>query len=207
MPENLINFSPEENQELARLKALPGKTIGTGLLEDRKFILSKEGEAGLERINKVLSELGCETFEQISHSGWYPVSCNLISYFLASKLFGWDSQALKEMGKNSPKISLLMRTMAKYFISPKKLFNAASIYWQKFYNVGSLEPSELNLEQKYCLLSLKNFPGHKLFCGYMEGVIETVVSFLNYKKIICQEIQCPFDNQGESHVFKITWEE
>lgn len=207
MPEPILNFSPEEQQELSRLKSLSGKTIGTGLLEDKKFILFKEGEIGLKKINASLAACGCETFEQISHSGWYPVSCNLISYFLARKLFGWDDKMMKEMGKNSPKISLLMRSMAKYFISPKKLFNAASLYWQKFYDVGSLEPVELNLEKKYCILSLKNFPGHGLFCRHLEGVFEIVSSFLNYKEIKCQEIKCPLKNQGANHVFMITWKE
>ncbi len=207
MTENILTFSPKEKQELARLQSLPGKTIGTGLLEDKKFILTKEGRAGLEKINSALSELGCETFNQINHSGWYPVSCNLISYFLARKLFNWNDETMKEMGKNSPKVSLLMRSMAKYFISAEKLFGTASLYWKKFYDVGALEPIELNMKQKYCLLSLKNFPGSELFCRHLEGVFEIVSSFLNYKKIRCEEIQCLLKGQGESHIFKITWKE
>lgn len=197
----MLNFSPEELKDIEYLRKLPGHTIGTGLFEDKDFILLKNGETGIKKMNAALKEVGCYNYDDLQHVKWYPVSCNLISYLLFKKILGWDEETFREMGRCAPKTSILMRTMTKYFISPKILFDSAAKYWHKFYDVGSLEPIEIDEEKGYCLLMLKDFPGFHLFCRHLEGVFEQVAAFLNTREIKCYEVRC--DKNG--HLFKIMW--
>lgn len=194
------------NEEIQKLKSHPGKMIGTGIIEDKKFILAKEGPEGLEKINKELAALDCPTYQDIKHGEWYPISCVMISFILAQKLFGWSDETMRELGRHSTKISLLMRAMTKHFVSPRKIFDSAPFYWKKFYTVGEMETLDFSEEKKFALFRVKDFPGHRLFCRIMEGIIEQVASFARGEGIKCREIKCRLKGEDEGHVFKLTWE-
>ena len=194
------------NEEIQKLKSHPGEIIGSGMIEDRKFILGKEGPEGLARINAELAAAGCLTYDNIKHGDWYPLSCNFTAFVLAKKLFGWDDETMRELGRQTTKISLLMRTMTKHFVSPRKVFESAPFYWKKFYTIGEMETLEFSEEEKFAVFRVKDFPGHYLFCRLMEGIIEQVASFARGEGIKCLEIKCRLKGEDEGHVFKLTWE-
>lgn len=192
-------------EELQRLKSIKGEIIGTGFIEDIKFILDQKGEAGLKKIEEAQKELGCPKYSEIENFKWYPLGCYFISFLIAKELFGWDEKKFRKMGANAVKISLVAKIMMRYFISIRRTFEETSRYWRMYLTVGKLEPIEINEKERYLLLSLKDFPGHQLFCRYLEGLIEQVTSY-TIKKPKCQEVKCPLLGEGRDHVFKLSWE-
>ena len=45
-------------EEIERIKSIPGEAMGASLKEDLRFILIKEGEEGLKRVEEELEKLG-----------------------------------------------------------------------------------------------------------------------------------------------------
>jgi len=191
--------------EIKKIKNHPGDTIGSGILDDFEFVLKKEREEGLRKLDDAMAEVGCFRQKDIKNFKWYPVGCYLTNLVLAKDIFGWDDNVFREMGANAQKISLITRTMMKYFVSFKKCFEITQDYWGAFFTVGRLEGIEVNEKERHAFVALKDFPGHPYYCRYLEGGFTQVVSYIA-KNSGCREIKCSLKGEGEDHLFQVTWE-
>lgn len=199
---NIVKIPKEE---IKKLKSLKGEIIGTGFIEDVRFILENKGKKGLAKMEEAMAELGCPKYGEIEDFKWYPVGCYLITLLLAKELFGWSEEMFQKMGANAVKVSLITKIMMRYFVSIRRCFEQAPRSWKMYFTAGEFEPIEINEKEKYLFLLLKDFPGHQTFCRYMEGFLKQVVSYIVEGVVECREIECVLKGEGKGHLFEITW--
>ncbi len=192
-------------EEIERLISLPGKLIGTGFSDDLDFLLKEEGEEGVKKVEEAMAELGHPLkYRELTGFKWYPVGYYLLSILVAKELFEWDDETIRRMGANAQKVSLITKMMMKFFVSIERVFKEATKYWNMYFTAGKMEDIEINEKERYALLILKDFPGHQVYCRYMEGAIEQIGSY-TVKNAKCREVKCYLKGEGEGHLFKVTW--
>ena len=195
-------------ETIDRLSKTKYQERGTGFKAIVEYIEKKEGKKALSKIEEKLAQYGYPVnSKEIRALGWYPVGFTAALLFAVSEVLNWGEKEMKEMGKAEPKVSFLVRYLAKYLISIKRLYQAATIFWKKTYSFGKLETIELNEKEKYAILRIKDFNVHPFFCRYLEGYFETISGFVlrGAIKIWSQEVKCNF--KGDSfHEFIIRWE-
>ncbi|HDZ54229.1 MAG TPA: hypothetical protein ENI19_00875 [Candidatus Nealsonbacteria bacterium] len=195
-------------ETIDRLSKTKYQERGNGIKAIAEYIEKKEGKEAVSKIEEKLAQYGYPVIlKEIRALGWYPVALTAALLFAISETLNWGEKEMKEMGQVEPKMSFLVKYLAKYIISIKRLYQAATIFWKKTYNFGKLETIELNQKEKYGILRIKDFNIHPFFCRYLEGYFETISGFVlrGVKKIWCQEVKCNF--QGDSfHEFIIRWE-
>ena len=193
-------------EEVERLISLPGRTIGTGFIDDLDFLLKEKGEEGVEKVEGAMTELGHPLkYRELKDFKWYPTGYYLLSILVAKELFEWDDEMIRRMGVNSQKISLITKIMTKFFVSIERVLKETPKFWNMYFSAGDMEVIELNEKERYFLLILKNFPGHQVFCRYLEGAIGQVASYV-VKNPKCREVKCYLKGEGEGHLFKVAWE-
>jgi len=193
---------------ISRLAKTNWQVRGSGLKTIVEYVETKKGKEVISEIEEKLAQYGYPIkLKEIRPLKWYPIAFDAALLFAISEVLNWQTKEMKEMGRAEPKLAFLVKYLAKYLISPQRVYQAAKIFWRKTYNFGKLETPELNEKEKYGILRIKNFNLHPLFCQYLEGYFETVAQFVirGAKKIWCQEIKCNF--KGDSfHEFIIRWE-
>lgn len=198
---------PKEEFEKLKLEEIKGEVIGLALENHFNFILEKEGREGLKKLEEGLEKLGCPLkYEEIKNFQWYPRKIDEAMYLVIRRVFGWKDEVWRESGKWGAKISYITRIMMRYFVSIERVFRETSNYWRKYYPVGNLEPVEINKEERYLILELKNFntvcPEH---CRYWEGYFWQIGSYVLPKENLkVEEINCIFRG-GDLHRFKVSW--
>jgi predicted hydrocarbon binding protein len=194
----------EETAE--ELKKIKGNVKAEVIFVQRDYILYKEGEKGLERLMEKMKELGAEIFfEKIKPSSWEREWKNSLMTIVAKEVFNWTEDDIFEMGRYSPRASFFIKMMMQYVVSLDILFNNADKYWKKQEDFGEIEPVELNKEEKYAVVRIKNFHTHPLLCiyhaGYFKGAIEFVTKS---KEVTVEETECTHKG-GRYHEFLIKW--
>lgn len=166
-------------QFIKNLLNIKGEVRGTTLKTDFQYILEKNGEGGIIKLEKRLKELGSPIdYKNIKAMSFYPLGLRMVSMLVIKEVFAFDEKKLEQMGKNAPKASLIIKLLLKYFVSPKKaIMEQTPGGWRKHYTIGELESVEYNEQKKYWQVRLKNFKISPLFCcyylkGYFCGVIE-----------------------------------
>ena len=196
----------EEFQKL-KIDEVKGKMIGLALENHFNFILKKEGQEGVKKVEEGLEALGYPIrYKEIRNFQWYPRIMDEAIYFVIKRVLGWDDERFRESGKWGAKISFITRIMMKYFVSIEQVFREVGNYWRKYYNLGILEPVEINLKERYLIIELKDFPlicpEH---CRYWEGYFWQVGAYVLPKKSLkLWETDCIFKG-GNSHRFKAIW--
>jgi len=193
-------------EEIEKLKEIKGEVIGVSLKEDFQFILKKEGEEGLKKVEEEMEKLGYPLkFKEIKSFQWYPWHLNLLFLVVAKNIFQWSDEDFRENGRFSAKISIIAKIMMKYFISLRRCFEEASNFWRKYYTIGEMRTEKLDEKERYAILVLSGVTGHPVFCRILEGYIWQVVSYVAPKeKLEVREIECVFE-KGKVHKFKVTW--
>jgi len=193
-------------KDLEKLKIVKGQVRGIALKDDFEFIRKKRGEEGVQIIEQEMERLGYPLkYKEIKSFKWYPEKMNLL-LFVAQKIFEWDNETMREMGRFGAKVSIMSRIMMRYFISIQGLIKVATDYWGRYHSTGNLVPIEVNKKQRYGILEIRNFtacyPSH---CRYLEGYFWQIVSYVLPKQNLkVEEIACEFKGD-KVHRFKITW--
>lgn len=194
-------------ETINRLSKTNWQVRGSGLKAIVEYIERKEKET-IPKIEEKLAQYGYPIkLKELRSLKWYPIAFDAALLFAISEVLNWGEKEMKEMGRAEPKIAFLVKYLAKYLISPQRVYQTATIFWKKTFNFGKVETPELNEKEKYAILRVKNFNLHPLFCSYLKGYFETISKFVlrGAKKIWCQEAQCSF--KGDSfHEFIIYWE-
>lgn len=198
-------LNKEELQTL--IKNIKGKIRGVVFQTDAKYVLSKKGEEGLQKLQERAKEMGLAIdYRKAKAMEWYPVGLRIASILLIKDTFEWSEEDIMEMGKAAPKTSFIAKFFFKLFLSVKKLAKEIPSYWKEHYTEGSLEPVELDIKNKKIVLHLQDYKLHPLFCKYLEGYFETVMALTRKSgKASVKEIKCMHRDNTSYHEFLVQW--
>jgi len=198
----------KEEFEKLKIDEIKGELIGLALENHFNFILEKEGEEGVKKIEKGLEKLGYSLkYEEIKNFQWYPRIMDEAIYFVIKRVFGWDDEVFRESGEWGAKISFIARIMMKYVVSIERAFKETSNYWRKYYTVGELKPVEINKKERYLIIEVKIFPLFVLNIVVIGKAISDKYALMSCQKKIylrLWETDCIFKN-GKLHRFKAVW--
>jgi predicted hydrocarbon binding protein len=188
------------------LKKIEGHVKAEVILVQRDYILSKEGEEGLKRLKEKMNELGADlSFEKIKSSSWEKEWKNSLMTVVAKEIFNWTDEDVFEMGRYSPRASFFIKMMMQYVVSLDVLFNSANIYWKKQQDFGEIESVEINKDERYAIVRIKNFHTHPLLCIYHAGYFKGAVEFVTKSKgVTVEETECTHKG-GRYHEFLVKW--
>jgi len=192
-------------EELNRLMELSGEARGISLKGELDFILSDQGKDGVEKIEKLTSDLGHPIkYEKIKTMDFYPLGLEGIILLGARRILGYNDEKFQEMGKFESKTSIIVKLFMKYFYSVEKLIKKVSEMWGKSCTVGEFKIIEHSKEKSFAILRLEKFelvPGHcQNLRGYLSGVVQMVVG----SSVVCEETKCTFRGD-EYHEFLVKW--
>lgn len=193
--------------ELDGLLKIKGEIRGVVFYTDASYVSQREGQSGLDKIEKAVKELGYPiNYRNPKKTDWYPIGLRAISLILIKDALGWSDEDINQMGWNAPSFSFIIKIFMKFFISVTKIAQESPKLWTEHYrDIGTLVP-EVDEEKRVLILRLKDFKVDPIFCPYLAGYFKRVASFgLSGQKIDCKETKCVFRGD-EYDEFTITWE-
>lgn len=183
-------MSKEELEDLSKLK---GEVRGVFLQTDAKYILEKEGEKGLQNLEKKAKGLRLKLdYRKAKSLQWYPIGLRPISLILIKEFFSYNNREIREMGRMAAKFSFIIKFFVRFSPSIKKIINKAPRYYKMQYSVGNLEAFYFNEKEKKAILRLKNFKIHPLVCLYLEGYFQGIGELALKGKVFTEETKCIF---------------
>jgi len=180
-------------EELDSLSKVKGDVRGTGLKVASDFVLKERGEEGLKLLEETMSKLGYPVeYKRVEPSGFYPLKTDAMSFLVVSRLFNFDDEKIRKLGKALATAPFLLRLFSKYSMSLDRISGAAPKVWEKAYPVGSLNIVEVNAKEKYLILRLENFDILSLYCQLFIGHFAEIVKMVLTKEVTCEETKCTF---------------
>ncbi|MEA3458255.1 MAG: hypothetical protein U9R21_06205 [Candidatus Thermoplasmatota archaeon] len=194
-----------KKKELDRLMEIKGEVKGVVFQTDAKYVLEKEGEEGLKKLEERVKELGYPiNYEKGEALDSHPIGLRVISLLLIKDTFGWPDSEIKRMGYVAPRTSFIAKLLMRFFVSFKKIITEAPRYWTKHYTIGSLEVINLDEETKDVTIRLKDFEIHPILCPYYRGYFEMMHEFATGTTgVESKETKCMFKGDPyHEYVFK-----
>ncbi|MBD3208384.1 MAG: hypothetical protein GF370_02945 [Candidatus Nealsonbacteria bacterium] len=192
-------------QEIERLMDLPGKVRGVAFKTEEGFVLEQEGKEGVERLEEALAEMGHPLkFDEVRPMDFYPLGMIGLTQLTIKKLFDYDDEKIKELGKSEAKVSLIIRLFMKYFVSTQRIAKEVPKMWRRYYSIGDLEIAEMNDEEKRAVLRLKDFKVSPVHCLNLIGYFASVLQMVVNSPVECRETKCVFKGD-DCHEFTLTW--
>ena len=190
------------------LKNIKGEVRGVTFQTNAKYILSREGETGLKKLEKRAKEMNTGIdYRTAKTMEWYPVGLGTISLLLIKETFGWKDEDIVLMGKHAPKVSFVAKIFFKLFLSLDKLTKQVPRFWQQHFTVGDLQIISFDEKKKILFLRVTGLDLHPIFCIYLAGYIETVMALTRQSKSVkVKEIKCSFKQKVKFHEYKVTWQ-
>jgi len=177
--------------ELENLMKIKGEVKGVVFQTDADYILKKEGEQGLKKLEKRIKELGYPIdYRKGKALDLHPIGLRVISLLLIKDTFDWSDEEIRNMGYTAPTTSFIVKLLMKFFVSFMKFMSVVPGYWEKHYTAGNLEVINLNDKTKDATLHLKDIKIHPLFCLYLEGYFERMYQLVVGKEGRCRETKC-----------------
>ena len=178
--------------ELDKLMEIKGEVRGAVFQTDAKNVLVKEGEEGLQKLEKRVKNLGYDIdYRSGKATDWHPVGLRIISLLLIKDTFNWSDAEIREMGKRAPKFSFLVKFIFKLFAPLGKLIKEIPSDWKEHYTIGEMEVTKFDKENKEMVLYVKDFKIDPIFCIYLEGYIERILLFVE-QGVKTRETKCMF---------------
>jgi len=183
------------------LKKIKGEVRGVAFQTDANYVLRREGEAGLKKLEKRAKELSLDIdYRTAKTMEWYPVGLVAVSLLLIKETFGWKDEDILAIGKNAPKVSFVAKIFFKLFLSLDKLTEQVPRFWQKHFTVGELRVVSFDEKKKVIFLRVIGLDLHPIYCLYFAGYIETAMALTRKgKSVIVEEIKCPFRESVKFH--------
>ncbi len=189
-----------------KLMQMKGNVKGEAFRTQAKYIKQREGEEGLEKVLKKMSELGYPlNLDEIKYQKMYSEAYDVFFILVAKELFGWNEEDIFDMGRSAPLSSFIIKLSARYFLSRKSLVKVGPMIWDKHFDFGKLEIN-LNEEKKHIKTRITNYKVHPVMCSFFAGYFISVFKFCtkdeNYS---IKETKCIFKGDPH-HEYLITWE-
>ena len=135
---------------------------------------------------------------------FYPLGLEGLTLLIIKRLFNFNDETIKEMAVRQAKTSILIRLFTKSFLSVKKAAVLVPKMWRTIYTVGEAEVGEINEEEKYAVLIIKDFLIIPIYCLYLIGYFSSILQLIVGNKVTCKETKCPFKGD-EYHEFVLKW--
>ncbi len=200
-------MSTEDLKNTAKhLLSLPGNVKGEVIITNLRYIRSQEGLQGMEKLQDKMYELGADiNFEDIKPFKWYSEGFNSLVVVAAKEIFGWTDDDIFEMGHSTLKLSFLAKLIMQYFVSVRRVFDNASKYWEKHFDIGKIELVEFDEGKGRAVLRIKEFVMHPVNCTYQRGYFKSITELLvKTKEVRVEETKC-VHNGDDYHEFLISW--
>ena len=183
-----------------------GKARGVKFKADEHYILEKEGEEGLKKVEKWLRDAGAPVeYRKINALGFYPIGWWAVSELAMESVFGWKEEDFRALGAFAVVDSLIVRLYMKFFHSLEAMLKQSPQIWRKYFTVGELSVLDYNPEEREASLKISNLDLTPTFCRFMEGYFAQVTEMIvNSNETRCRETRCCFEG-APCHEFKITW--
>lgn len=197
------------NEPIEVLKEIKGSVKAVTLQTDKIFIEIQKVENGIGLVEAEMEKMGFPfRFNSLdSPSDLVPLSVRIASLLAIRKVFHLDDEQIKEMGRLATKNSFFTKLTLRYLVSMKRMSIEIPRIWQRHYTVGSMDPGELNEEEHFLVIRLRDFKTHPIFCIYLSGYIFGFIELIgNYAKLTVQETKCQH-REDEYHEFRLTWNE
>jgi len=184
---------------------IEGKGKGITIRGTIDFVLKKEGEDGLKKLEEVFKNFPqLKDYKKIKMMDFYPIGLYVVTLVAIQRIFNYNDQELRELGRFHAKIPTIIRIFMKYLVSLDILTKAAPLMWKRYYTMGSLTVLEVNKEKKYVVLKLEGSNVHPFTCqtrmGYFSNLLETVIK----SKVSCEETKC-VHRGDDCHEFLLKW--
>ena len=115
----------------------------------------------------------------IDSLGKYPVSEEVALLFATYDVLNWNDAQMKELGRNIPRVSLLVKFFLKHFISLEATTSQAKMYWRRHYDFGALDVTSSDLPGGNYIVEVTEFDIHPLYAEFLCGFLETMVGFVS----------------------------
>jgi hypothetical protein len=192
-------------EEFERLINVPGEVRGMGIKAHADFVLKKEGQEALERLEKTIADLGYPIhYNDLKAMDFYPLGLEVVTLVAIKRLFGYDDEKLQEMGGFGVKSSFLMRLFMKYFVSFERLVKEAPKMWKRGGAVGDFKVVDYDKDKRFLILRIENFKVHPIYCSIFKGYFLSALQMILKDKPTCQETKCSFSGD-EYHQFLLKW--
>jgi len=192
-------------EELAKIKNIKGEIRGTVVKIIGEYVLLKEGENGLNKLDDLMRSLDCSTeYRKINKVIFLPTWLVVVSFLATKRLFNFTNEDFQKMGEMDVKISPFLKIFIKYFVSLKKLEEAVPKMWNNFLPDVKVELTEFNEKEKYSIMKLDNFDLSENCCQYFIGFANTLTRMIGRENFVCEETKCTFRGD-DHHEFKLKW--
>jgi len=194
------------DEDINKILNAKGEVRGVVFKTDRHFILDREGEEGLKKVEDELQKMNCpfNYEEEADNMSFYPVGMRVLSMIAISRALNLDRDEVIKMGGCAPKFSLMIKFFMRHFLSAEKIMEKAGEMWGKHYTVGSLKSVEMNTEEKFIRARLYDIDLHPIFCDYLIGYFSSVIKMGVGTEGKGEEVKCV--HRGDDyHEFTIRW--
>jgi len=193
-------------KEADNLMKTRGESRGVNIKIDLDYVLEKEGEEGLEKIETKMRELGYPlSYKKIMTMAFYPVGFEALVLLSVRDVFDLSEAEIETMGGAVVKFSVFMKVIMKYFGSLNLVAKEIPQSWKEHYTIGSLDMPEFSEKKKYAILRQKNFRIHPIYCLIHKGYFSKVGQMVVNKLVRCEEKKCAFAGDAYNE-FYLTWE-
>lgn len=187
------------------LMKLQGEVWGMGIKSSLNFLLKKEGEKRLRKLEQTVTNLGYPIkYENIKTRDFYPLGLDATILVVAERLFKYTHKDFYELGKSGVRYPSVIRTFMKYFVSFDRVIREVPKIWNQHFTVGDLKVAEYNKEKKYIVLRLEDFPLHPLHCPVFCGLFAGAIPMAFGGEGSCEETKC-IHRGDEYHEFLVKW--
>ncbi len=165
------------DEEINKILGAEGEVRGVVFKTDRRFIVDNAGEEGIKKVEDELTKMDCSfNYEEESDNmSFYPLGMRAMSLLAISRALNLEKKEIIQMGSNAPKFSLMIKFFMRYFLSAEKIMEKAGEIWEKHYTVGKLEPTEMNMEEKFMKAKLSGIELHPIVCDYLTGYFSSII--------------------------------
>jgi predicted hydrocarbon binding protein len=193
-------------EELDKLMKLKGKLRGISFKTQADFILKKEGEEALRRLEDAMAKLGYPLkYKKIRSTDFYPLGLLAVNMIAIKSLFNYNDKKFQEMGSVEAKTSsLVIRLFMRHFCSLNMMVKEAPKMWREHYTVGNLKILKHDKEKRFVIIRLENFFCHPLVCQDLVGYFSSILQMVIGKEISCEEAKC-VHRGDEYHEFLLKW--
>ncbi|MEI6597060.1 MAG: hypothetical protein WCL13_02510 [bacterium] len=192
-------------EEFEKIKKAPGEMRGNGDKSIGDYILEKEGENGLQKVEEIMKGLGYPIeYRKINEINYYPAWLADITFLIVKRLFNFTNEDFQKMGAREVKFTPVKKFFVKYFVSLKTVCEAASKIFSQYYTEGKLEMMEFNEKERRAILKVSQFGSSEANCQYFIGYVVATAGMASKYPITCEETKCIY--RGDKyHEFVIKW--
>ena len=196
------------NKEVQDLLKKQGDARGAVFQTDADYILMSGSRGDLLKVENKLKEWGVDLcYKDVKPMSWYPAAWRVLSLIAIKDSLGWDGARIREMGKNAPKVSVIVKLFFKLFPDIEKFAQQIPNYWRKHYTIGELKVVELEKDKQTMLIHLKDFSFHPVMCQYLEGYFEQATKLTRPEDslVTAEEAQCSFRDNVPYEAYRLSW--